>query len=360
MDSTSIQLASGAAKRSLTPVMTLKGHARNVSSMCYFPNNEQMISAGSADWTTRRWDLQTGKEIVESRDHLGQEVNAVAVSKDGRWVITASGSMYSKDPGKLKAYEAATGIVKSFDYGDTRSINCVDISADNALLASGATGEGTRIWNMDTGKLIAGPLKSGHQSSVRAVRFSQDLKKLAVKSEYLEVWDVQSQNFLDVRIGKPFTGFRPVAPAPVFWTNEDKSIVASPNLNASASTIYEFNSETLEIVGAPFEGHTKDINSLVLSFDCTFLASASYDNTIKLWAFESRYLLASFSIQDPTTLTLSPGSRQLAYTTLTKDDSDHDIYICNIPSDIPAIIGRHAQEAHSSVWIHRHKSTVVC
>lgn len=190
MDSKSIQLAAGAAKWSLTPVMTLKGHTRNVSSMCYFPENEQMISAGSSDWTTRQWDLQTGKEIEESRDYLGQEVNAVAVSKDGRWVITGSGSLYSKDPGKLKAYEVATGIMKIFDHGDTRTIDCVDISADNALLASGTTVDGARIWNMDTGKLMAGPLKSGHQSSVRAVRFSQDSKKLAVKSEYLEVWDV--------------------------------------------------------------------------------------------------------------------------------------------------------------------------
>lgn len=146
----------------------------------------------------------------------------------------------------------------------------------------------------------------------------------------------------------------------MFWTNKDKSIVAAPNLNGSASTIYEFNSETLEIVGAPFEGHTKDITSLVLSFDCTLLASASYDDTIKLWAFESRHLLASFGIQSPTALILSPDSRQLAYTTRTKDDSDHEIYICNIPSDIPATISRHAQEAQSSVWIHHHRSTVVC
>ncbi|KIK31788.1 hypothetical protein CY34DRAFT_56366, partial [Suillus luteus UH-Slu-Lm8-n1] len=34
----------------------------------------------------------------------------------------------------------------------------VDISADNAMWASGSLDETARIWNLDTGKLVAGPL----------------------------------------------------------------------------------------------------------------------------------------------------------------------------------------------------------
>ncbi|OJA16675.1 hypothetical protein AZE42_12013, partial [Rhizopogon vesiculosus] len=124
MTSTSIQLPAGAAKRFLTPVMELKGHKRNVSSMCYFPDNEQIISAGSSDWTTRRWNLQTGKEIEEARDFLGQSANAVAVSKDGQWVITASGDLFSKDSRKIKARKVVTGMVKTFDHGNSEIINC--------------------------------------------------------------------------------------------------------------------------------------------------------------------------------------------------------------------------------------------
>ncbi|KAG2745615.1 hypothetical protein P692DRAFT_20698173, partial [Suillus brevipes Sb2] len=68
----------------------------------------------------------------------------------------------------------------------------------------------------------------------------------------------------------------------------------------------------LETVRTPFKGHTDLISGLVLSFDDALLASASWDNTIKLWAFESRQLLASFHVQDIYRLILSPNSRQLA------------------------------------------------
>jgi len=83
-----------------------------------------------------------------------------------------------------------------------------------------------------------------------------------------------------------------------------------------STKIYGFDASTLETVGALFEGHTGEITALALSFDCALLASASSsDNTIKLWAFESRQLLVSFDIHKLFTLILSPNSRQLAYTT---------------------------------------------
>ncbi|KAG2343547.1 WD40 repeat-like protein [Suillus weaverae] len=254
-----------------------------------------MIS-GSSDKTTRQWDLKAGKEIEEAWGVCEGMVWAVAVSRDGRWVVTGGGDLN----GELKACEVETGIVKTFK-GHSDEINCVDISADNTLLASGSWDETARIWNLETGKLVAGPFKS--VGWVGAVRFSPDSKKLAVRLDWgtcLEVWDVQSQK-LDVRIGKP--GGRGVTLTPIFWTNKNKTIIAAfefsfpadPPSDLDDYTIYEFDAATLETVGAPFEGHTKFINGLALSFDGALLASASNDNTIKLWAFESRQLLASFN-----------------------------------------------------------------
>jgi len=70
---------------------------------------------------------------------------------------------------------------------------------------------------------------------------------------------------------------------PAFWTMRDRTIVAhfkvgfncnlkfylNDNIQVAATQVYEFNSSALEIVKTPFEGHTNQINGLLvaLSFD---------------------------------------------------------------------------------------------
>jgi WD40 repeat protein len=317
----------------LTPPITLKGHERLIRSISYFPDGQRMIS-GSQDKTTRQWDVKAGKEIEEARGVCEGYVCVVAVSRNGRWVATGGGD---GSRGEVKVCEVETGIVKTFK-GHSRAIFCIDISADNTRLASGSFDKTARIWNLDTGELVAGPFKS--EDYVGAIRFSPDSKKLAVKSwtcRCLEVWDVQSQK-LDVRIGT--NGGTPTFTyVPVFWTNDNKNILAAfsftKDIDDPAKTVYEFDASTLQTVGTPFQGHTERVTGLALSFRGALLASASIDNTIKLWDYESRQLLASFDVQNPRILVFSPNSRQLAYTVYS-EDNDHKIYICDTPPDVLA------------------------
>jgi hypothetical protein len=117
-------------------------------------------------------------------------------------------------------------------------------------------------------------------------------------------------------------------------------LLTSPEDDPVPTAIYEFDASTLEPVGAPFERGIKVICSLALSSDGALLASASYDNIINLWAFESRQLLASFHVVNPRKLTLSPVSTQLAYATPARTHgTDHKIVICNFSPDILSNIG---------------------
>ncbi|KAJ8584496.1 WD40 repeat-like protein [Rhizopogon salebrosus TDB-379] len=295
----------------------------------YFPDGKQMIS-GSGDKTVRLWDLETGKEVEKARVVREQEVRAVAVSRDGRWVITAGGDMLPNCPGELKACEVDTGMVQTSD-GHSQSIVCINISLDSKQLASGSWDGMARIWSLDTGKLVAGPFKN--VDWIGAVRFSPNLKKLAVRSQSaksLQVWDIQAQK-LDRRVE---SGGKFFSPTPVFWTTKDRTIVTAFALNTDRpKTIYEFDSSTLETVGSPFEGHAYHVTGLALSFDCALLASVSFDYTIKLWAFESRQLVASFKQSSTRFLVFSPDSRQLACTTF-REPGPPKIHIRNIPPDI--------------------------
>jgi WD40 repeat protein len=367
MASGSIEPGATASKKLiLTPVMSLEGHELSTRkppwntfhNICisYFPDGKQMIS-GSEDQTVRRWDLQAGKEIEGARGVCEQGVHAVVISRDGRWIVTAGGD--DNECGELKVWEVETGTMKTFE-GHPQSITCIDISADSTLLASGVSYPIVRIWNLDTGKLLFEIPAS--YTGVGAVRFSHDSKKLAVISNVarcLDVWNIETHR-LDIRlVWKSTRGV--VTYAPVFWTAKDKTIVAAFNFKDQdhtsgpewsqsydePKTIYEFDASTLQTISAPFEGHTNIIRGLALSFDGALLTSASSDRTIKLWAFESRQLLASFDVHAPDHLIFSPNSHQLAYTTW----DETKIYICDTPPHILATI-QSTQEAHPDVCIH--------
>ncbi|OAX39096.1 WD40 repeat-like protein [Rhizopogon vinicolor AM-OR11-026] len=325
--------------------MILRGHTEGITNMSYFQDGKRFVSASSWDRTIRRWDMQSGEEIKEEQE-VGMDDDggqAAVVSRDGRWIITSSEDDNNDDDDNdggcdnLKAYEVETGIVRRFeDYG---SESRIDISPDNMLVA-GARSESeiVQIWSLNTGKLVAGPFRGPDEVGV--VRFSQDSKKLAMKSSmgrYLEVWDILTHK-LDARVGKSGYCEYQNGPnfftfTPVFWTDKETIVTAFGFIDDDyLKMIYEFTPSTLETVGAPFEGHTKCIVGLALSFDGALLASSSEDHTIKLWAFESRQLLASFHVMGLSILTFSPDSRQLAYASL------ENIYICNTPPDILASI----------------------
>ena len=366
MGSRSTQPAAAATMMTLAPVMTLKGHKSffgSKRSMAYSPDGKRIISVCS-DQTIRQWDLQAGREIEQVRHlHEGKPYRA-ETSRDGRWVMT-----FGRDGEytKVKAYEVETGIVKTVTFQDSRliDINSFDISADGKVLACVSLFI-VRIWGMDTGKLVAqlGPFKSreglqhpltfGDPCYVGGVRFSPDSKKVAVESNAracLEVWDVQTRK-VDAQVGKKGSNYS--NNAPIFWTKKG-TILAAFNFafndysyNLEATTIYEFNASTLETVGDPFEGE-RSIRDFALSFDGTLLTSSFFNDTIKLWAFEPRQLLASFHVQHEMGiskgLTFSPDTRQLVSWVYDK------IFMYNIPPDILASIRVVAPDAQEIVCI---------
>ncbi|KAG1902687.1 uncharacterized protein F5891DRAFT_148004 [Suillus fuscotomentosus] len=340
MASSSKQPGIAANTSILTPVMTLKGHTqfsfsldykpKYISHISYFPGSKQMIG-GSNDNVIQRWDLREGKEIKEAREVYKDLVHQVGVSRDGRWVVTAVSE-------KLNVCEVETGIVRTFH--DGLVINCIDLSADNTFLAGGSDDRTCMIWSLDTGKLVAGPFRIF--GSIMSVQLSEDSRKLAVtswrwrtraKESCLQVWDVQTQKSVVVR-NKCIDNFTWIR-TPVLWTTKDKLIMTTFTSDDDMTTIHERDVSTFETVEDSFQGHTGVIKSLALSFDRLLLASASFDNTIKLWSFGSRQLLASFDVQAPFVLILSPDSHQLAYTN--RDEAR--IYICNIPANVLTSIG---------------------
>jgi WD40 repeat protein len=272
MVSSSKRPGTTANKSILTPVMTLEGHEpyivssscgghveyKDVSYISYFPDGKQMISA-SRDKTIRRWDLREGKEIKEAREVYENDGRAVGVSRDSRWVVTAVGGM-------LKVCEVETGIIRIFHEDLQVWIKCIDISADSTPVADGSIDGRALIWNLDTGKVVAGPLKCG-DGYVCALRLLDD--SLAVMSNWgkrlqNQVWDIEAQK---LNVSREESAANNGLPLPVCWTTKNKSIITVFSFTSgdTATTIYELDASTLKAVGDSFKGHARVMTGLALS-----------------------------------------------------------------------------------------------
>lgn len=177
-----------------------------------------MIS-GSNDKTARRWDLGAGKEIEEARNVCEREVFAVEVSRDGRWVVTAAGDAFGSNQ-ELRISEVEKG---KMSQDRSRRITCIDISVDSTMLACGSSDGTVWITSLETGEHMAKIVSKSsphayNTCSAGAIRFSQDSRKLAIKSRIpkcLEVWDFDTQRCLRVGPGGNITGI--LSNTPMFW-----------------------------------------------------------------------------------------------------------------------------------------------
>ena len=171
-------VATGAALR------TLKGHSGHISALAFSPGGSIIIT-GSSDGTLKLWDASTGRELrsFAKYAHLKMQINAVALSMDGRLLLSGSN-------GRLDSWDAVTGReVHSFN-GYPLFVNSVAFSTDGRYALSGSAFPGTeelRLWDVSTGQTLrrfpAGPA---------AAIFSPD-GRYAVSSTHsgtLTLWDL--------------------------------------------------------------------------------------------------------------------------------------------------------------------------
>ena len=76
---------------SAEPVKELKGHGKAVTSLASVPSNMALLVSGADDGSAKLWDINEAREI-RSFDH-GEPVQGVAVSADGKHLVTAGGAI---------------------------------------------------------------------------------------------------------------------------------------------------------------------------------------------------------------------------------------------------------------------------
>jgi WD40 repeat protein len=109
----------------------LEGHSANVNGVAVSPDGRRVVSA-SDDKTLKVWDLETGGELRTLQGH-SDRVISVAVSPDGRRAVSASWDR------TLKVWDLEVGaVVATFTY--EASARCCAFAGAHCIVASDFAG----------------------------------------------------------------------------------------------------------------------------------------------------------------------------------------------------------------------------
>ncbi len=319
--------------RTLTHVLTLKGHTLQVTRVRFSPDRRR-LGTTSLDKTAKVWDLTTGQDIFTVRG-LAQfstdfspdlwrvasahEDNTVkvwnAASEPGTVLTQVAGEVhdlaFSSDGKRLSAAVSRYGVPRqgpiavSWDVSSGRAdllrardgapdpdadepdeTRAAAFSPDGKRLALvRADGQG-RLWEVQLWDTATGTkgltLKGGHTKRIAAIAFSPDGQRLATAStdQTVKVWDTATGRDLLTLKGH---------------TNTVRSVTFSPDglTLASGTGGWEHGKTSPEEVRlwdaqtgqhrATLSGHTGPVTSVAFSRDGKWLASGSWDRTVKLW-----------------------------------------------------------------------------
>jgi len=208
-----------------------KGHTSGLDTVAFSPDGKKLATT-SWDKTAKIWDLNTGEVLLTLEGHE-KEVYSLAFHPDGKRLVTGC----QDGTGKIWDVQSGKEILTLKGHDDT--MHCVAYSPSGKLIATVGWDRLIKIWDAEKGSLITE--LQGHSLECLAVAFSPDGKRIAT-------------------VSGPWGRNQPPVPGEIIlW-----DLVSRKQL-------------------ANFRGHDQRIFGVTFSPDGTQLATASWDQTIKVW-----------------------------------------------------------------------------
>jgi WD40 repeat protein/predicted Ser/Thr protein kinase len=214
-------------------VRCARRHSHRIGAMAFSPDGTQLASA-SDDFTARVWDTATGKQTAELKGHTSR-VLGVAFRPDGERVVTTSSD------GTVRQWNPRTGQEVAPPYErHTGEVLVAVYSPDGRSIASAGTDRTVRVWRAADRQDAA--VLHGHTGTVTNVAFAPEGRRLVSRSQG--------------QVGGVSIGY-------------DNTV-----------RVWDANAET----GLPvLRGHTSYVYPVAYSPDGRWIASGSWDGTVRLW-----------------------------------------------------------------------------
>ncbi|KAK5170817.1 hypothetical protein LTR04_003245 [Oleoguttula sp. CCFEE 6159] len=260
-----------------TPVHTLKGHRSWVLAVSWSPD-DSMIATGSMDNTVRLWDPDTGKALGDQLKGHTKWINSLSwepyhLQQPGRPRVASS----SKDA-TVRIWDAVSRRADMVLSGHKDSVSCVKWGG-TGFIYTASLDKTVKVWNASTGTLIH--TLTGHSHRVNHLALSTDF--------------VLRTAYHDHTHTVPTTDAEKVAKAKDRFTKAatidgkivERLVSASDDLTM---LLWEPASSTKPL-HSPLRGHQKQVNHVTFSPDGLLIASAGFDNHVKLWnARDARFI----------------------------------------------------------------------
>jgi eukaryotic-like serine/threonine-protein kinase len=326
-------------------------HTNPVTAVAYSPDGHRIVT-GSKD-IVRVWDAVTGKEILPALPLLG-EIQSVAFSVDGTRIMTWSLSLSSglKSGGGVQAWDAKTGkllspplelatplVMPKFSADGRRAITVCkdnttrvwDLDTGKVLLAlehlktrAGVaitvalspdgrrvlTGHGdytVQVWDFETGKPISPPLQ--HGSGVRALAFMSDGRRIITGAEGVtRVWDVETDVAPTV---SPHVQPPPFEDTDRVWAASYSADGLRIVTGSSNYTARVWDVASGRAVTPPLQ-HLDQVRTVAFSPDGRRVITGSDDRTAQVWDLDTgKSILTIAHTSKVTSVAFSPDGKQI-------------------------------------------------
>jgi WD40 repeat protein len=229
-------------------LFSLDGYTDQMTAMVVSADGRWLFS-GSTDGTIKKWDCLTGECLICFNKHVSYVIS-IALSADGCWLFSSS------EDGTIKKWDCLTG--KCILSLNEENVEAIAVTTDGHWIFSSSWGM-VKKWNGITGEFLIS--FDGQVDQVTTIAISADGR-----------WLFSGNSHSDSQEGDDGEKF--------YYSDE---------------TVKKWDSLTGELV-LYFNEQEEPVESMVISTDGRWLFSSSKDKTIKKWDVATGELILSFGV----------------------------------------------------------------
>lgn len=258
-------------------VCLFERHKSGVSAVAVTPDGGRVLSQGYVE--TIVWDLETGRyRVLEERPGGVREVSAIAITPDGRRAISGG-------RGGLRVIDLETGRSRLLE--EQRGTSCVSVTPDGRQIVSGGRGDTLGVWDIEA---CHSRILDERKGFLRTVAVTPDGRRAVCARSIFGQW------YGDVRVWDLETGdSRGLA---TDGKGDVVAVAVSPDGRRACGSQHE--EKTVRVWDLDtgrcrvLEGHTSDVNAVLVTADGQCVVSGSDDNTVRVWDLETGECIAIY------------------------------------------------------------------